>query len=161
MKLDPFDLKLLTELQRNGELTSGELAKLVHLSPSACLRRIQRLQEAGIIARQVAVLDPAKIGRPLTIIVLVALEIDSAATVEAFATWAASVDIVSQCYYVAGEYDFTLVVQAASMDEYERFTATLLHATPNVKRFTSVISLRKVKFDTALPLSHLDADATS
>ncbi|MFZ3127480.1 MAG: Lrp/AsnC family transcriptional regulator, partial [Rhodoferax sp.] len=112
--LDAIDLQLLAQLQRDASLSNQELAERVHTSPPTCLRRIKRLREAGLIERQVAILNPqrmaATLGHGLTAIVEITLDRQDAAALDALEARVAPDAAVQQCYRVSPGPDFVLVV---------------------------------------------------
>lgn len=152
MDLDAFDLALLEAVQRNALATGAELAAAAHLSPSACMRRLQRLRAGGVIRREVAILDADAVGRPLTILVNIVLNAEAAGALESFAARLAGRPEILQLLYVTGEYDLVATLQLVDMAEYQRFIDTVLLADPLLKRFTSTVALKRLKQETALPL---------
>jgi Lrp/AsnC family leucine-responsive transcriptional regulator len=153
--LDGFDLALLRELQVDNQVTSAVLAERVNLSPSACLRRLQKLRESGLIRRDVAIVDYAALGRGLTVLVLVSLKTETKGVGTAFAARMGAHDIVTQCMSVTGAFDFVLTVRVTSMQEYERFMEAELLTDDNVQQFQTLVVLKETKFETAIPLDHL------
>ena len=152
MDLDAFDLKLLSLLQVSTRGTAEELAATVGLSPSACLRRVRRLREAGVIEAEVAVVSPRAVGRELTMVVQVALERERADIIDAFKRAMRATPEVMQCFYVTGEIDFILVVTVPSMEDYEAFTNRFFFQNPNVRRFTTLVVMDRVKVGLAVPI---------
>lgn len=155
--LDGFDLALLREVQADNQVTSAALAERVNLSPSACLRRLQKLRESGVIRRDVAVLDYAAVGRGLTVLVLVSLKTETSGAGAAFAARLGCFDIVTQCMSVTGAFDFMLTVRVTSMQEYERFMEAELLSDANIQQFQTLVVLKESKFETAVPLGHLSS----
>lgn len=152
MDLDAFDLKLLSILQVSTRGTADELAQQVGLSPSACLRRVRRLREAGVIEAEVAVVSPRAVGRELTMVVQVALERERADIIDAFKRAMRATPEVMQCLYVTGDIDFILVVTVPSMEDYEAFTNRFFFQNPNVRRFTTLVVMDRVKVGLAVPI---------
>ena len=152
MEFDTFDLKLLSILQVSTRGTAEELAQQVGLSPSACLRRVRRLREGGVIEAEVAVLAPRKVGRELTMVVQVALERERADIMDAFKRAMRATPEVMQCFYVTGDIDFILIVTMPSMEEYELFTDRFFFQNPNVRRFTTMVVMDRVKVGLAVPI---------
>jgi Lrp/AsnC family leucine-responsive transcriptional regulator len=153
--LDGFDLALLREVQTDNQVTSAELAARVNLSPSACLHRLQKLRESGLIRRDVAVLDYAALGRGLTVMTLVALKTETSGAGAAFAARVGAHAYVTHCMSVAGEFDFALTLRLTSMQDYERFIEADLLGDSNVARFVTLVGLKETKYETAIPLGHL------
>src|SRR6187551_2826700 len=120
-KLDEIDKRILRALQRDGRLSNVELANEIGLSPSPCLRRVRLLEEAGVIDRYVAVLDPAKIGLKMTFFARVWLKAQDAETIERFLEAIEELPEVVECYIMLGDCDAMLRVVAADFDDYRRF----------------------------------------
>lgn len=150
--LDAFDRAILALLQRDAGQPLRAIGAAVNLSAAAVQRRIQRLRRDGVIAAEVAVLDPGKAGRPLTLFVEVALVSETAAEIDAAKRLFAAEPAVQQCYYVTGEADFVLVVTVATMGEYEALTRRLFFEGGNMRKFRSFVAMDRVKVGLALPL---------
>jgi Lrp/AsnC family transcriptional regulator, leucine-responsive regulatory protein len=150
LDLDGFDWSILALVQHDNAVPLRTLAEKVNLSTAAVQRRIKRLEECGVIIANVAVVDPAKAGKPITIIAEVSVERTSA---EALAATKASfcVPQVQQCYYVTGEADFVLVLNVASMQEYQDLAGQLFAENPNVKWFKTLVALDRVKVGLQVP----------
>ena len=151
--LDEFDLKILDILQRDNATPQREIGEAVHLSAPAVQRRIKRMEEGGVIAANVAVIDPDKVGRPITIIVEISIESEQIGLLDATKASFAAAPEVQQCYYVTGEADFVLVVTVASMTEYEALTRRLFFANPNIKKFRTLVAMDRVKAGLTVPLA--------
>ena len=151
LDLDGFDWSILALVQHDNAVPLRTLAEKVNLSTAAVQRRIKRLEEGGVIIANVAVVDPAKAGKPITIIAEVSVERTSA---EALAATKASfcVPQVQQCYYVTGEADFVLVLNVASMQEYQDLAGQLFAENPNVKWFKTLVALDRVKVGLQVPV---------
>jgi len=147
IELDPVDRRILDQLQKNNLVTNLELAELAGISPPACLRRVRRLREAGVIRADVSVLDPAYAGRHMTALVEVTLERDRIDMVDNFKRAALAEPAVRQCYFVTGDPDFALVVQVPDVAAYENFTRRFLYANPDVAKFRTMVVLDPVKFE--------------
>lgn len=152
MKLDAIDRRILDALQRNGRLQNVELAKQVGLSPSPCLRRVRLLEEAGVIERYVAVLNPAKVGLRLTVYVRVWLTRPDQETVDQFITSIQKLPQVVECHLMAGDCDFLLRVVAEDLDAYRRFQSEHLGRIKCMKNMQTDIPMQKIKLTTELPL---------
>ena len=150
--LDRFDLAILEVLQRDNHTPQRLIAEAVGLSAPAVQRRIRRMEESGAIAANVAVVDPAVVGRALTLFVEVEMESERAEMLETAKRAFAAASEVQQCYYVTGEADFVLVVTVASMAEYEALTKRLFFANNNVKRFRTFVAMDRVKVGLTVPL---------
>ena len=150
--IDAHDLAILRLLQRNNHMPQREIGAEINLSAPAVQRRIKRLEESGIIRENVAVLDPHKVGRPLTIIVEVKIERERSDLIDAVKARFTAAGEVLQCFYVTGEADFILVVSVESMAEYEALTRRLFFADENVRRFRTFVTMDRVKATTSLPI---------
>lgn len=143
--LDAFDLKILRILQADNMISQRDIGERVALSPAAVHRRIRRMNETGIIDRNVAVVAPEKVGRPITIIADVSLERERASDLAALKELFSNTPQVQQCYYVTGEVDFILIFNVVDMREYEELTNRLFFAHDNVIRFRTYVAMDRVK----------------
>lgn len=141
--IDPIDLRLLDLVQRDNQQPARVLAEQAGLSESAALRRLRRLRRDGIIAADISVVRPAALGLPLTVIVLLSLNRESAAALDTFARQAKTRPEVRQCWYVTGEADWVLVLRLASMEAYEQFTRKVFLDDPNVRAFRTLVVMRE------------------
>ncbi|WP_193367718.1 Lrp/AsnC family transcriptional regulator [Pelagibius marinus] len=151
-ELDQYDVALLDALQQDNRQTSEMLAIAVGLSPTACQRRMKRLREAGYIAADVSVLDPAKVGRRITFIVQVDLARGRADIVDGFKRDMQKIPEVQQCYYVTGECDFVLVVVAEDLAHYEQLTRRLFYGNNVIRKFHTQVVMDSVKLGLTIPL---------
>ncbi|GAA5165055.1 Lrp/AsnC family transcriptional regulator [Viridibacterium curvum] len=154
-ELDSTDLRILAQLQEDASLSNQDLAERVHVSPATCLRRVKRLQEAGIIERQVAILSPAHLGHGLTAIVEITLDRQGVEHLDAFESRAAADAAVQQCYRVSTGPDFVLIVQVADMAAYNAFAQRLLSQDANVRNVRSFFATQRAKFSTQVVLPGL------
>jgi DNA-binding Lrp family transcriptional regulator len=152
MQLDATDRAILRELQRDGRLSNVDLAQRVHLSPSACLRRVKALEEAGVIERYVALLNPRAFGRHGTSYTIINLESTQPKRLEAFEQAVKDIAEILDCFYVAGTNDYLVRFMYRDAADLERFHAEVLPRLPGVVRSNSMLVLRTVKATTALPL---------
>lgn len=150
--LDAFDLAILRILQADNATPQRAIGEAVNLSAPAVQRRIRRLEEMGVIQANVAVVDPAKVGHPITIFVEVEIISETAELLDAAKREFASVPEVQQCYYVTGEVDFMLVVVVPTMEAYEAFTRRMFFGNNNVKRFRTFVAMDRVKVGLSVPL---------
>ncbi len=150
MELDRIDRRILNQLQRDNRISNQQLAELVGLSAPACLRRVKRLREEGVIIADVSIVDPSVVGQPLNIIVEVEMARDQLDIYATFKRKMASAPEVSQCYQVTGEVDFLLVVIVPDLQAYEHFSRRMLSSDPNLRKYRSMISLGREKFETAI-----------
>ena len=151
--LDRTDLLLLAELQRNGRQTNAELAERVHLSASACLRRVQRLEREGVIAGYRAQVDPERLGLGLQAFVRVQLRQHDADSIAAFAGSVNQWDEVVACHALTGDMDYLLQVVVRDLEHFSRFLLDRLLNQAGVADVNSSFVLRTVKPLRGLPLS--------
>ncbi|MCL7650167.1 Lrp/AsnC family transcriptional regulator [Klebsiella pneumoniae] len=135
MKLDAWDKKILTLLQRNNRLSQREIADRISLSPSAVNRRIAALEDAGVIKGSVSLVDASKVGRPITIMVQVTIENERLDLLEEDKQRFVTCPQVQQVYYVTGDFDFLLVINVRDMAENEAPTRLLLFFSGEIKFF--------------------------
>ena len=150
--LDRLDRAILRELQADGRLSNVELAKRVRLSPSPCLRRVKSLEDRGFIQGYTAVLDRSRMRRDLHVFGQVSLASQRQDTLRAFERAIADLDEVMECYLIAGESDYLLGVAVADLDAYQRFYTKKLGEVPGITSLRSLVSMKTVKYTTALPL---------
>src|SRR5918993_3640500 len=151
MKLDDTDRRILKALQHNGHLQNVELAKMVGLSPSPCLSRVKLLEEARVIERYVAFLNPAEIGVGLTVFARVWLSAQDEQTVERFTEAIQRVPQVLECHLMAGDSDFLLRVVAKDLDDYRRFQIAHLTRSNGVQSIKTDIPMKRIKQSSELP----------
>lgn len=151
-ELDDFDVKLLNLVQEDSRRTSEALADEVGLSATACQRRLKRLREDGVIQREVAVVDPEKVGRKLTVIVEVILQHGRPDIVDDFKRRMRALPEVQHCYYVTGASDFVLIVVTEDMKAYEGFIHRVLYASKSIQRFETTVVMDTVKSGLVVPL---------
>jgi len=149
-QLDAIDRAILDALQTDGRISNQALAARVHLSASACLRRVKALEETGVIARYVALLDAKAVGQPGTSFTIVNLESTQPARLEAFERAVRATPEILDCFYVAGADDFLLRFTYRDAEDLERFHTEVLPRLPGVMRSNSMLVLRTVKKTTAL-----------
>ena len=150
--LDGFDLAILKILQRDNSTPQRVIGESVNLSAPAVQRRIRRMEEAGVVQANVAVVDPARVGQPITIFVEVELISETAELIDAAKREFAAVPEVQQCYYVTGEADFVLVILVPTMGGYEALTRRLFFGNNNVRRFRTFVAMDRVKVGLTVPL---------
>ncbi|MEM7507087.1 MAG: Lrp/AsnC family transcriptional regulator [Pseudomonadota bacterium] len=152
MALDRFDRQILAEMQGNGRLTNAELAERIALSPSACHRRVARLEQAGVITGYAALLSPRAVGLPTTVFVEITLSGQSQAIMEAFEQAVALIPDIMECHLMAGTADYILRIAARDSDDFARIHREHLARLPHVAGMHSSFSLRTVCKTTALPI---------
>lgn len=156
MELDRFDRQLLNLVQEDAGQTAERLAEQVALSPSAIQRRLRRLREHGVIARDAAVVDPSKVGRPTFFIVSLQVERERPEMLAQLRKWLAAQEHIQQAFYVTGEADFVLIVTAPDTETYDALMSRMVGENPNVRRFTTNVALSVVKRGLTIPIP-LDA----
>lgn len=148
--MDATDIKLLDALQSDASLSNQALAERVHVSPPTCLRRVKRLRDAGLIEREIAVLNAdrlaAALGHGLTALVEVTLDRQGAEQLEAFEARVVLDDAVQQCYRVSPGPDFMLVVHVADMPRYLALSQRLFTSDANVRNVKTFFSVKRAKF---------------
>ena len=152
MLLDRFDKAILDQLQRDGRISNVQLAALVNLSESACLRRVRVLEKAGLIERYVALLDQKEAGLTGTVFVHIVLGREEQSDLAAFESGVQIIPEVMECYLMTGEFDYLLRVVVSDMADFERIHHSELTRLPGVARVNSSVAIRTVTKKTALPL---------
>jgi DNA-binding Lrp family transcriptional regulator len=149
--LDTIDMALLDQLQADSSLTNQELAAKVHISPPTCLRRVKRLRDSGLIAREMAIVDPDKIapvvGHGLHAVVEITLERQGSEEQEAFEARVIGDAAVQQCYRVSPGPDFVLIVYSRDMPDYLQLAQRLFTSDANVRNVKAFFSVKRAKFD--------------
>lgn len=152
---DAIDHRILDILQREGRIPNQELAERVALSPAPCLRRVRALEEAGVIRRYAALLEPRRVGLGMMSFVTVKLEKKGKMPAEEFAKAVRGWPEVVGCYAMAGESDYILQVFVEDLDHYTRFLLGRLLKQSGVVDVKSNIVLEAIKETTALPLEQI------
>jgi len=152
MKIDRIDKKILVALQKNNRIPNIELAELVGLSPPACLKRVKRLREQGVIVGDVSIINPELAGNTMTLIVSVEMERDRSDIYQVFRKSILKAPEVTQCYQISGSYDFMLLIVVKDIRCYERFVERVFHTDLNIRKFHTSVSLRTVKLSTEIKL---------
>lgn len=150
--LDDMDTRILNNLQRRGRMSNAELAERVHLSQSACHRRVQRLEADGYIRDYVALLNARKVGRSTTVFVEITLSGQADEVLEAFETAVARIPDVLECHLMAGSFDYLLKIVARDSEDFARIHRQYLTRLPGVAQMHSSFALKTVFKTTALPL---------
>ncbi|TMV11770.1 Lrp/AsnC family transcriptional regulator [Arenibacterium halophilum] len=152
MSIDSIDRRILDALQRSGRMSNADLSERVHLSPSACHRRVQRLEAEGYIAKYVALLDARKLGVPTTVFVEITLQGQADDLLDAFEKAVARIPDVLECHLMAGTADYLLKIVAEDTEDFARIHRQHLSRLPGVAQMQSSFALRTVLRTTALPL---------
>lgn len=158
IELDRIDRHILTLLQQDNRISNQKLAEIVGLSPPACLRRVKKLRDDGVIIADVSIVNPRVLGKKLNIIVEIEMSRDSLDISDSFMRKMHEAHEVTQCYQVTGEIDFVLVVMVEDMEAYEAFARRELASNTYLRKFRTLISLRRNKFSTAVDVERLLVD---
>ncbi|MGB6102490.1 MAG: Lrp/AsnC family transcriptional regulator [Pusillimonas sp.] len=150
--LDDLDLRILEQMQADSALTNQELALRVHASAPTCLRRVRRLIEAGVIEKQVAIVNPNKVASSLTAIIEITLDIQTTEHLDAFEAGISRAPAILQCYRVSPGPDFIVVAQVADMPAYHAMAHQMFTSHANVRNVRSFFSIHRSKFETRVVL---------
>lgn len=150
--LDAFDLRILSHYQNDTRIPAEEIGAVVGLSAAAVQRRLKRMRETGVIEAEVARVSPRAVGLPVTCIVTVDIDRESAADLARFKASMLACPTVQQCWYVTGQADFVLVVLVPDMEAYETFTREHLLRDANVRSFTTHVVMDRVKSGVTVPV---------
>ena len=150
--LDATDRKILNLLQHDGRMTNAQLAEQVNLSPSACHRRVSRLEEEGVIAGYAMLVNQEAIGLGTSVIVEVSLDSQAEEFLNNFENAVRNVPAVMECYLMAGDADYVVRVAVADVADYERIHKEYLTRLPHVARIRSIFVMRTVYKSTAVEL---------
>jgi len=150
--LDAIDLRLLELIQIDSRMSQSELGERVHLSTAAVNRRLKRLRDDGVIRRYGAVLAPAALGHPLSIVAEVEVESERIDLLDAMKQSFRNCPQVQQCYYVTGEWDFILILVVQDMVQYTALSRKLFFQSNNVKRFRTLVTMDPVKVSLDVPV---------
>ena len=152
MKIDSTDHAILDALQERARISNVELADRVHLSESACLRRVRALEEAGVIAGYSAMVDPVRVGLPSAVFVQLTLQRQDQTDLDAFEEAVQNIPEVMECYLMTGEFDYLLRIVVSDASDYERVHRQHLTRLPGVARVQSSFTLRTVRKANVLPI---------
>ncbi|MEO1138982.1 MAG: Lrp/AsnC family transcriptional regulator [Pseudomonadota bacterium] len=150
--MDATDREILSLLQKNAKTSIQQIAETTGISTASVQRRMRAFREAGVIQREVAILDPQLVGLGITAIVSVELERDRLDQIDAFKRKARNDPQVTHFYCIAGEADFVLVVMAEDIAGYEAFTHRFFFADKNVRKFRTSIVVSTEKATSELPI---------
>ncbi|MEM8838240.1 MAG: Lrp/AsnC family transcriptional regulator [Pseudomonadota bacterium] len=148
--MDRIDRKILTCLQKDASISNNDLADLVGLAPSSCLRRVRQLKKDGVITKVIALTDPKKMNRPLKVIVTVKLTDHGVAARRDWLKEMENEPAISQVYSVSGETDTFIMMNLADMEEFQGLSQRLFAEDDNVLQYQSLFVLEQHKFDLAL-----------
>lgn len=151
-EIDAVDRRILAELQNDGRMTNQELSEKIGLSPSPCLRRLKQLENAGVITRYVALVDPDQLGLGVTAFVRVRLDQQDDKHLNRFESAVADFPEVMECYLMTGDADYQLRVLVEDLKAFEDFMRQKLTRIEGVAQLTSSFALRPVVYKTNLPV---------
>jgi DNA-binding Lrp family transcriptional regulator len=152
MPLDRYDKLILEALQKDGRVSNVNLANLVNLSESACLRRVRALEDSGMIDRYAALVSQPKVGLSGNVFVHIGLHREEESELAAFEEAVRGIPEVMECYLMTGEFDYLLRVVVSDMADFERLHRDALTRLPGVARVNSSVAIRTVQKKTELPL---------
>ena len=150
--MDSTDLKILRILQEDASLPVAEVANRVNLSQTPCWKRIQRLEQSGVITKRVALVAPERIGLGLTVFVQIETADHSGPWLDKFAQMVAAMPEVMEFYRMAGDVDYMLRVVVADMAAYDGFYKKLIETIP-LKNVTSRFAMERIKSETAFKIT--------
>ncbi|MDP6979168.1 MAG: Lrp/AsnC family transcriptional regulator [Myxococcota bacterium] len=150
-QFDSIDHAILDELQRDASRSIQEIAQAVGLSQNPCWRRIKRLEAAGVIERRVAILDPEKLGKPITVFVSIRTNQHNEAWLTRFASGVMQIPEVVELYRMSGEIDYLMKVLVADIAEYDRIYKKLIEVA-QLNDVSSSFAMERIKYTTAVPL---------
>lgn len=155
-RLDRIDRKILELLQQDARISLADLAERVGLSQTPCGRRVRQLEDRGLIARQIAVLDPVKIGLPMSVIVQMSLEKQTKDRLSAFEQAIAKIPEVMECYLITGsQSDYILKIVTRDLEHYQQILLDRLTAIEGVNSIITNFVIRQPVSKTAYSLDHL------
>jgi DNA-binding Lrp family transcriptional regulator len=158
MKLDKIDIRILSELQKNGRITNVELAELVHLSPSPCLMRVKKLQAEGYITGYSAQIDIAKLGQSMTVFTEITLRNHRQIDFARFLTAIEKIDAVIECHLVSGGYDYLVKFMTAGITEYQAIMERLVEMEIGIDKYFSFVILKSPIVKSHFPLDSIVDD---
>lgn len=150
--LDRTDRAILRQLQRDADISNVALAAKVHLSPAACLRRVERLKRAGFIRATVALLDAKALRVGMLVMIGVVLDRSTPEAFAAFEKAAIKISGCMECHVLTGEFDYMLLVRTRDADSFNKLHAEQLLYLPGVRQIRSFVVLRQVLSTTELPI---------
>ena len=153
--LDTIDWKILAIRQSDAAIANIDLAERVCLSPSPCSRRVKNLERLGFINRRVTLIDPQRVGLPVTVFVQVTLHHQVKKDLDRFALQVTQWPEVMECYLMTGDFDYLMRVVAPDLQAYQTFLDEKLTAVEGVEHIKSSFSLKPICYKTELPLGHI------
>ncbi|WP_242097729.1 Lrp/AsnC family transcriptional regulator [Sphingomonas sp. CROZ-RG-20F-R02-07] len=150
--MDNYDRAILRHIQSEPDLTTADLAARVGLSQTPCWRRLKTLETTGVILGRAVLLDPAKVGYPVSVIAHVRIAGHDEVTLEGFETQVCAHPEIVECFSMSGDSDYLMRIVARSIEDYERFLKKVLLHLPGVSAVNSSFALKQVKATTDLPV---------
>jgi len=151
MELDAKDWAILQELQRDASQPIQAIADRIGLSVNPCWRRIKRMEDTGVIARRVVLLNPALVGRPTCVFVAIRIRRHDSEWLEHFKQAIADLDAIAECHRMAGDIDYLLKLRVADISDYDRIYQQLIRRVPDLADVSASFSMEELKSTTALP----------
>ncbi|MCA1493148.1 Lrp/AsnC family transcriptional regulator [Sinorhizobium alkalisoli] len=155
MKLDRIDIKILSELQKNGRMTYVELAELVNLSATPCLVRVKKLQAEGYIGGYTAMINIGKLGPVLTVFAEITLRNHRRADIARFMSAIQNIEQIIECHVVSGDYDYLVKFVASSIGEYQSLMERLVEMDVGIEKYFSFVVLKSPITKYHMPLTNL------
>jgi len=152
LDIDSTDQQILYHLQQDGKMTVAAIANELCLSTTAIYERIRKLEKEGIIRKYVALLDPKKVHKNLIVFISISLKNHGRSHLEKFTNTIGNYEEITECYHIAGNFDFLLKAQLGDMEAYQQFILTKLSVDNNIDKVQSSFVLSKNKYSTALPV---------
>ena len=152
MDIDNIDRQILEQLQIDSSITIKELAEMLCLTPTPIHERIKRLERDGIIRKYVALLDQKKVEKNLIVFISISIKNHSRSYLEKFVAEVGDFPEVTECYHIAGNFDYLLKAQLKDMEAYQQFILSKLSVINNIDQVQSSFVLSKNKYSTALPV---------
>lgn len=152
MQLDKIDRMILSLLQQNSTLSLNDLAEAVNLTTTPCWKRLKKLEESGVIAKKVALLDPEKLGLSFTAFVLIKTSDHSHEWYSRFVATVSEYPEIMEFYRMAGEYDYMMKVLVKDMKCFDQFYKKLVNSVEGISNVTSTFAMESLKYTTQLPL---------
>lgn len=152
MDLQSTDIEILKLLQRDASTSTGAIAERLNLSQSPCWRRINRIEQAGLIRKRVALLDRRALGMDVVVFATVSLTANGRQNLEAFESDITRYPEVMECYTMAGIWDYLLKIVARDIAHYEAFVRNTLTTNPSIRELHSHMAVTEIKNSTELPL---------
>lgn len=148
--LDITDSKILQYLQQDGKMTVAALANKLNLSTTAIYERIRKLEKEGVIKKYVALLDQKKVAKNLIVFISISLKNHGRSHLQKFTKTIDGYNEITECYHIAGNFDYLLKAQLKDMEAYQQFILTKLSVDNNIDKVQSSFVLSKDKYSTAL-----------